>query len=216
MIQRSNLFKIFLLCLTMFTFAVFAEMGSTPATSRVLQNGFPSEPEALASITADLFKEYEHTNNVGALIFYSWGMLRQANYYQSVNDLINASEYAKTGFFYLDESVDANEDNMLIRYLRARVDAWLPVGLGRCVITIEDTDLLLENKEKFSGEVINNIITMRLRALHNCHRKQQEKQLTEHLRRINQQREIDFESNQSPVWEMAEVMQVIVPVIKGD
>ncbi|HBQ7916130.1 TPA: hypothetical protein L8S41_004646, partial [Klebsiella aerogenes] len=82
-------------------------------------------------------------------------MLRQANYYQSVNDLINASEYAKTGFFYLDESVDANEDNMLIRYLRARVDAWLPVELGRCVITIEDTDLLLENKEKFSGEVIN-------------------------------------------------------------
>lgn len=84
------------------------------------------------------------------------------------------------------------------------------------MITIEDTDLLLENKEKFSSEVINNIITMRLRALHNCHRKQQEKQLTEHLRRINQQREIDFESNQSPVWEMAEVMQVIVPVIKGD
>lgn len=84
------------------------------------------EPEALASITADLYKEYEHTNNVGALIFYSWGMLRQANYYQSVNDLINASEYAKTGFFYLDESVDANEDNMLIRYLRARVDAGFP------------------------------------------------------------------------------------------
>ncbi|EIV5431127.1 TPA: hypothetical protein QHR59_000553 [Klebsiella aerogenes] len=143
-------------------------------------------------------------------------MLRQANYYQSINDLINASEYAKTGFFYLDEAVDTNEDNMLIRYLRARVDAWLPVGLGRCVITIEDTDLLLNNKDKFSSEIIGNILTMRLRALRNCHMKQQEKQLADHLRRINQQREIDFENNEMPAWEMAEVLQVIVPVIKGE
>ncbi len=57
----------------MFTFAVFAEMGSTPATSRVLQNGFPVSQKLLASITADLFKEYEHTNNVGALIFLLMG-----------------------------------------------------------------------------------------------------------------------------------------------
>ena len=58
---------------------------------------------------------------------------------------------------------------MLIRYLRARVDAWLPVG-GRCVITIEDTDLLLNNKDRnLANEIIGNIPTMRLRALHNCH-----------------------------------------------
>lgn len=216
MIQRSSLCRVLLLCLSLVTFSVFAEKISIPATARVLQNGFPGEPQALASITSDLFKEYERTNNAGALIFYSWGMLRQANYYQSVNDLINASEYAKTGFFYLDEAVDTNEDNMLIRYLRARVDAWLPVGLGRCVITIEDTDLLLSNKDKFISEIIDNIITMRLRALHNCHRKQQEKQLIDYLRRVNRQREIDFENNEMPDWEMVEVLQVIVPVIKGE
>lgn len=216
MIQRCNLCSVLLLCLSMVTFSVFAENVSTPVTARVLQDGFPGEPQALASITSDLFKEYERTNKVGTLIFYSWGMLRQANYYQSINDLINASEYAKTGFFYLDEAVDTNEDNMLIRYLRARVDAWLPVGLGRCVITIEDTDLLLNNKYKFSSEIIGNIPTMRLRALHNCHMKQQEKQLADHLRRVNQQREIDFENNEMPAWEMAEVLQVIVPVIKGE
>ncbi|KLF58246.1 hypothetical protein YA36_11560 [Klebsiella aerogenes] len=216
MIQRCNLCSVLLLCLSMVTFSVFAENVSTPVTARVLQDGFPGEPQALASITSDLFKEYERTNKVGTLIFYSWGMLRQANYYQSINDLINASEYAKTGFFYLDEAVDTNEDNMLIRYLRARVDAWLPVGLGRCVITIEDTGLLLNNKDKFSSEIIGNIPTMRLRALHNCHMKQQEKQLADHLRRVNQQREIDFENNEMPAWEMAEVLQVIVPVIKGE
>lgn len=216
MIQRSNLCSVLLLCLSMVTFSVFAEKVSTPATARVLQDGFPGEPQALASITSDLFQEYERTNKVGALIFYSWGMLRQANYYQSINDLINASEYAKTGFFYLDEAVDTNEDNMLIRYLRARVDAWLPVGLGRCVITIEDTDLLLKNKDKFSSEIIGNILIMRLRALHNCHMKQQEKQLVDHLRRVNQQREIDFENNEMPAWEMVEVLQVIILVIKGE
>ena len=46
--------------------------------------------------------------------------------------------------------------------------------------------------------------------------KQQEKQLIDHLRRVNQQREIDFENNEMPAWEMVEVLQIIVPVIKGE
>ncbi|WP_228306481.1 hypothetical protein [Klebsiella aerogenes] len=216
MIQRSNLCRVLLLCLTAVTFSAFAESVATPVANRVLQDGFPHEPASLASTTTHLFKEYERTNNVGVLIFYSWGMLRQAAHYQNVNDLIHASEYAKTGFFYLDESVDTHEDNLLIRYLRARVDAWLPANLGRCVITIGDTDSLMRNKDKFSAEIVRKINEMRLRALHQCHNKQQEEQLLQQLRSVGQNLKIDYENNNPPPWEMAEVLQVIVPVIKGD
>ena len=75
-------------------------------------------------------------------------MLRQANYFVGTNDIIKASEYAKTGFFYLDEAVDLNQNQPLIRYLRAKVDAYLPADLGRCVITLEDSDILLKQKIK--------------------------------------------------------------------
>lgn len=216
MIQRSNLCRVLLLCLTTVIFSAFAESIPTPVSDRVLQDGLPGEPKALASVTANLLKEYERTNNVGVLIFYSWGMLRQAAYYLSVNDLIHASEYAKTGFFYMDESVDVNEDNLLIRYLRARVDAWLLGNLGRCVITIEDTDLLMRNRDKFSVEIVRKINEMRLRALHQCHSKPQEEQFLQYLRSVGQNLKIDYANNNPPAWEMAEVVQVIVPVIKGD
>lgn len=216
MIQRNNLCWVLLLYLSTAVFSVFAVAVPTSAVNRVLQDGFPTQPAALSSITDDLQKEYEHTGNVGALIFYSWGLLRQADYFQGANDLINASEYAKTGFFYLDESVEANEDKLLIRYLRARVDAWLPASLGRCVITIDDTERLLKEGEKLSPEIVYNINKMRLRALHYCHQEQQEKQLLQHIQIVNPEFKMDYEHSASPAWEMAEVMQIIIPVIRGD
>jgi hypothetical protein len=216
MIRKNNFCRVLLLCLSTALFSVSAATVPTPVVERILETGFPSQPAALASVTSDLLKEYERTDNVGALIFYSWGLLRQADYFQRTNDLINASEYAKTGFFYLDESVDANEDKLLIRYLRARVDAWLPASLGRCVITTDDTERLLQEREKLSPEIVDNINKMRLRALHYCHQEQQEKQLLQHIQIVNPEFRMDYEQSTSPAWDMTEVMQVIVPVIRGD
>lgn len=216
MIRKNNFCRVLLLFLSTALFSVSAATVPTPVVERILETGFPSQPAALASVTSDLLKEYERTDNVGALIFYSWGLLRQADYFQRTNDLINASEYAKTGFFYLDESVDANEDKLLIRYLRARVDAWLPASLGRCVITIDDTERLLQEREKLSPEIVDNINKMRLRALHYCHQEQQEKQLLQHIQIVNPEFRMDYEQSTSPAWDMTEVMQVIVPVIRGD
>lgn len=93
----------------------------------------------------------------------------------ATNDIIKASEYAKTGFFYLDEAVDLNQNIPLIRYLRAKVDAYLPAELGRCVITLEDTDILL--KQELSSRIRDNVNDMRYRAFYNCKLYQQAGQL---------------------------------------
>lgn len=188
----------------------------TPVIERVLQNGFPVQFTTLASVTDSLFREYKMTGNSGSLVFYSWGMLRQADYFLNINNLVKASEYAKTGFFYLDEAVDSNENKVLIRYLRARVDAYLPAKLGRCVITIEDTAQLLQEQEKLSPDIVKSTYQMRWRALHTCKMFDEEKRLLIQLKQQYPGIEMTYSDNESPAWNMAEISQVILPIIKGD
>lgn len=216
MIQKNRIFSVLCLSLSMTFFSGVAGMISTPAVDRVLQNGFPAQPEKLALLTENLFQEYKENGNSGSLVFYSWGMLRQANYFLSVNNIIEASEYAKIGFFYLDEAVDLNENEILIRYLRARVDAYLPASLGRCVVTIKDTALLLQEKEKFSDDIVKYINEMRLRALNACKMYDKANLLLAQLQQRYPGFEINFVQSDSPAWNISEVTQIILPVIKGD
>lgn len=94
---------------------------ATPdAVNQVLQQGLPAQPAALATLTEALKKEYEARHNVVALVFYAYGLLRQADGYAATNDFIHASEYAKSGFFWLDEAVDLQEKiNAYVIYVPA-------------------------------------------------------------------------------------------------
>lgn len=46
--------------------------------------------------------------------------------------------------FSTDEAVDLYAENPLVRYMRARVDAYLPAAIGRCVVTLNDTEQMLK------------------------------------------------------------------------
>lgn len=142
----TQMHKGFLL-IGVFLYAAFVApkiYAATPdAVNQVLQQGLPAQPAALATLTEALKKEYEARHNVVALVFYAYGLLRQADGYAATNDFIHASEYAKSGFFWLDEAVDLQEKNQRVRYLRARVDAYLPADSGRCVVTVKDTEHML-------------------------------------------------------------------------
>lgn len=131
----------------------------------------------------------------------------------ATNDIIKASEYAKTGFFYLDEAVDLNQNIPLIRYLRAKVDAYLPAELGRCVITLEDTDILL--KQELSSRIRDNVNDMRYRASYNCKLYQQAGQLLSILQVDNPNKKIDMAYNGSSTWELDEVTQIIIPLMRA-
>ena len=128
------------------------------------------------------------------------------------NDFIKASEYAKTGFFYLDEAVDLNQNKPLVRYLRAKVDAYLPAELGRCVITLEDSDILL--KQKLSSRIRDNVNDMRYRAFYNCKLYKQAGQLLSILQVHNPNKKIDMYYNGSSSWDLDEVTQIITPLVR--
>ncbi|MEB7543064.1 hypothetical protein [Enterobacter huaxiensis] len=186
-----------------------------PVAERVIQHGFPTQPAALAEVTQSLFQEYSRSDNPLSLVFYAYGMLRQADYFLTASDLIRASEYAKTGFFYLDEAVELHEDDPKIRYLRARVDAWLASDLGRCVITLNDTALMLNNAQGFSVGLVEHIKGMRYRALLSCKRSQQAKRLLSEIKKQDPDAAAALESGSAPEWDMTEVTQIVLPLVKG-
>lgn len=214
MIQPGNVLKVFCLCLSMVSYAGHADASELPAVESVLQNDFPAQPSALASITESLMQEYQRTGNVTSLVFYAYGMLQQAEYFLTVNDLINASEYAKNGFFYLDEAVERHENDARIRYLRARMDAYLPADLGRCVITLVDTELLLN--AKLSRGITNHINKMRYRALNDCNEDEQARQFFAQVKALDPAAEMSTATNDSPSWDHDEVTNIIIPLVKGN
>ncbi|MEN0584693.1 MULTISPECIES: hypothetical protein [unclassified Kosakonia] len=191
---------------------------TAPEVDKVIQHGLPEQSDALAKTTQALFQEFEKTKNVTSQIFYSYGMLRQANHFSAVNDFIHASEYAKTGFFYLDEAVDTHEENPRIRYLRARIDAYLPAVIGRCVITLDDTEQLLKGKNVFDQDIVNHIEYMRYRALVSCNQPQQAELLMKKIKAKSSgdAKYLNTKFHAEPEWDMNEVTQVVIPLLKGE
>lgn len=214
MIRKHNFFLL-CGCVLYLLYGGNVRASTIPVAERVIQHGFPTQPAALAEVTQSLFQEYSRSDNPLSLVFYAYGMLRQADYFLTASDLIRASEYAKTGFFYLDEAVELHEDDPKIRYLRARVDAWLASDLGRCVITLNDTALMLNNAQGFSVGLVEHIKGMRYRALLSCKRSHEAKALLSEIKKQDPDAAAALESGSAPEWDMTEVTQIMLPLVKG-
>lgn len=214
MIHNRNFFLLcwFLLCL-----AYVGNINAAPApvAEHVIKSGFPQEEDMLAEMTQSLFKEYKANDNPLSLVFYAYGTLRQADRALQTNDFIRASEYGKTGFFYLDEAVDLYEDNMLVRYMRARVDAWLPASIGRCVVTLNDTEKMLNTSDVFNAGLVEHINEMRYRALLSCKHKRQADALLAEIELRNANTASSLASGSAPEWDINEVTEILLPLAKG-
>ncbi|HDR2835619.1 TPA: hypothetical protein QCK25_003798 [Enterobacter mori] len=207
----------FLLCWFLLCLAYVGNINAAPApvAEHVIKSGFPQEADMLAEMTQSLFKEYKANDNPLSLVFYAYGTLRQADRALQTNDFIRASEYGKTGFFYLDEAVDLYEDNMLVRYMRARVDAWLPASIGRCVVTLNDTEKMLNTPDVFNAGLVEHINEMRYRALLSCKRKRQADALLAEIELRNANTASSLASGSAPEWDINEVTEVLLPLAKG-
>lgn len=214
MIHNRNFFLLcwFLLCLA---YVENIKAAPAPVAEHVIKSGFPQEADMLAEMTQSLFKEYKANDNPLSLVFYAYGTLRQADRALQTNDFIRASEYGKTGFFYLDEAVDLYEDNMLVRYMRARVDAWLPASIGRCVVTLKDTEQMLNTPDVFNAGLVEHINEMRYRALLSCKHKRQADALLAEIELRNANTASSLASGSAPEWDINEVTEVLLPLAKG-
>lgn len=82
---------------------------------------------------------------------YAW--VFSAEKYNKEKNYLRAAEYLKRGFFLIDEAVDSDPDNWRLRYLRMRLDAFVPSELGRYVISLKDASILTA----ISGEIPSKI-----------------------------------------------------------
>jgi len=211
---KTKLRLLFCVFFLLFDLRAAAET-SLPAVEKVVQQKFPAKWSELQKTTDSLWREYREKENIISLIFYSYGMLKLANHYNAINDLVNAAEYAKLGFFYLDEAVDLYENDLRVRYLRARVDAWLPGSLGRCIIAINDTELLLKSAVRYGKEITDNINYMRYHALKSCKEDKQADALLAQIAGNKPKTESGSpESNAASEWDVSEVRQIILPLVR--
>jgi len=195
-----------------------ARAGTLPAIESVLQKGFPQQADELTKITEALFQEHQQHKNVVSLIFYSYGLLLQAKNFTAKHNYINAAEYSRMAFFYLDEAVESHEDNLRVRYLRARIDAWLPATSGRCVITLNDTVKLNGNLSGLTKTVAMRINLMRYRALLSCQKYTEAEQL---LQRMSAKDAgiAPFtvgDDSPAPEWSMQEIGEIVMPLLRSD
>ena len=193
--------------------AAFAAPASE--VEKIIAQGFPAQQQALAETTSALWNEYRREHHVASLIFYAYGLLQQAKHYVAINDFIHAAEYAKTGFFYLDEAVESNDDNLRLHYLRARIDAYLPAKSGRCVIALHDTERLINATGLFDENMLIPIRYMRYRALIDCGLSHDAGQLLNELRQTGTRAEkyTLLPPGTAPEWDLQEITQIVMPLL---
>jgi len=94
---------------------------------------------------------------------YAWGF--SAAKYNKEKNYLRAAEYLKRGFFLIDEAVDSDPKNWRLRYLRMRMDAFVPAELGRYVVALKDASLLTENIDQLPAGLRPFVSVLRLSAL---------------------------------------------------
>ncbi|WP_411201169.1 hypothetical protein [Kosakonia cowanii] len=183
---------------------------------KIIAQGFPAQQHALIETTSALWNEYRREHHVASLIFYAYGLLQQAKHYAAINDFIHAAEYAKTGFFYLDEAVESNDDNLRLHYLRARIDAYLPAKSGRCVIALHDTERLINATGLFDESMLIPIRYMRYRALIDCGLSHDAGLLLNELSQTGTRAEkyTPLPPGTAPEWDLQEMTQIVMPLLK--
>lgn len=194
--------------------AAFAAPASE--VEKIIAQGFPAQQQALAETTSALWNEYRREHHVASLIFYAYGVLQQAKHYAAINDFIHAAEYAKTGFFFLDEAVESNDDNLRLHYLRARIDAYLPEKSGRCIIALHDTERLINATGLFDENMLIPIRYMRYRALIDCGLSHDAGLLLNELRQTGTRAEkyTLLPPGTAPEWDLQEMTQIVMPLLK--
>ena len=99
--------------------------------------------------------------------------------------------------------------------MRARVDAWLASDLGRCVITLNDTAVMLNNAPGFSAGLVEHIKGMRYRALLSCKQPRQANTLLADIKKQDPDAAAALVSGHAPEWDTADVTQIVLPLVKG-
>ncbi|HFD7560895.1 TPA: hypothetical protein ACF51P_002942 [Providencia rettgeri] len=170
--------------------------------------------DTLIAITNELDKNIKLKNKSIEKIFYGYGMLFISDIYVKENKPANAAESVKKAFYSIYEAVESNNNQWQLKYLRLRMDAFVPQALGRCVVAIADSRALMRNTS-VAQELLSMLEYMQARALMNCNRKDESEML---MRKLFLQNDMGRTFSQYgytgvPPWSVSEIESIFPPLV---
>ncbi|WP_058911401.1 hypothetical protein [Entomohabitans teleogrylli] len=169
---------------------------------------------ALEDSVAQLKAEAQrHPQRRIAAMFYGYGQLFIAEHYLAKKNYLRAAEASKQGFFSIDEAAESDENDWRMRFLRARMDAFVPQNTGRCVVALEDT-AALQQARALPASLQPMVTLMRVRALAACGKTHEADAARQALAASGEEGERLAALGNQPVvgWSAAEMDNVILPL----
>ncbi|UAN54982.1 hypothetical protein [Serratia sp. JSRIV004] len=153
----------------------------------------------------------QHPDRHIAKMFYGYAQLFMATDFLAKKNYMRAAETSKLGFFYIDEAAESEENDWQMRFLRVRMDAFVPASHGRCVVALKDLDYLQQNPA-VPADLKPMITLMSAHALASCQRVADAKAAWAALAQQGAEGKRLSEQSTAPEWTPAELSAIIQPL----
>lgn len=189
------------------------EQQATPRLQAILSLSPQQSMSRLTQAVDQLTNAYQRQpEDLVAMLYAGYGQLFLSQKKLEKKDYLQAAELAKLGFFLLDQAAETHEDDWRLRYLRLRMDAFVPADNGRCVVALADSQFLLHQPE-VPTSLHPLLLLMRLKAQQACGHPTQSTQA-----QLIQQGEMGrylqayLRKPEAPDWLPVEIKQVLQPL----
>lgn len=187
---------------------------SNPRLQAILDINTQAPMSQLTRATSQLQALYQqHPDYRIAKMFYGYGQLYMATEFLAKKNYLRAAESSKLGFFYIDEAAESDEHDWQMRFLRARMDAFVPASNGRCVVALKDLGYLQQNAA-VPVELKPMMTLMSAHALTRCQREADAKAAWAALSQQGEEgkRLSELKGGSAPAWTPAELNAIIQPL----
>ncbi|KEY57374.1 hypothetical protein [Serratia sp. DD3] len=170
--------------------------------------------DSLTNAASQLQMLYQqHPDYRMAKMFSGYAQLFMAKDFLLKKNYMRAAESSKLGFFYIDEAAETDENDWQMRYLRARMDAFVPASNGRCVVALQDLNFLQQNPA-VPADLKPMILLMSANALTDCQRESDAKAALASLAQLGEEgkRLATLKGRAAPAWTPAELKNILQPL----
>lgn len=199
--------------------ALLADGSLSAARDRAILAVVQAPSDGVAEQTIEALAAYreQHPDDLYAKMYEGYGWLFTAGEYVKKQNYFRAAELAKRGFFLIDEAVDQQPDDWRLRFLRARLDVYVPAEFGRHVVALKDLDYLRQRQGELPASLAALIDFLQVRALAADGQQAQAEQLREQLRRSPVWAELLQQPAPSRLFLTSEEIQyVLAPIVEGE
>ncbi|WP_447870608.1 hypothetical protein [Serratia fonticola] len=188
------------------------EAQDNPSLQAILAVNSQAPMSTLTSAASRLQALYQqHPDRRIAKMFYGYAQLFMATDFLAKKNYMRAAETSKLGFFYIDEAAESEDNNWQMRFLRVRMDAFVPASHGRCVVALKDLDYLQQNPA-VPADLKPMITLMSAHALASCQRVADAKAAWAALAQQGAEGKRLSEQSTAPEWTPAELNAIIQPL----